>query len=59
MEAIFIEYAILEDRFESVLHHDGMWKAPEPGNFVPIRRKITFVKKATEEKRSGTQLFHC
>ena len=33
LEAIFIEYAILEDRLESILRHSGKWN-PDAKNFV-------------------------
>ena len=49
LEAIFIEYAILEDRLESVLRHGGRWK--EQNKFVSIYEKITIVMEMTEEKK--------
>ena len=49
LEAIFIEYAILEDRTESVLHHAGLWEAYMTGKkMANIGTKLTFIKnKAT------------
>ena len=45
LEAIFIEYAILEDRTESVLHHAGLWEAYMKGKKIPaIGTKLTFIK---------------
>lgn len=35
LEAIFIEYAILEDRLESILRHSGKWN-PDAKNFVSL-----------------------
>lgn len=50
LEAIFIEYAIIEDRLESVLRHSGKWN-PKPGKPISIEKKINNVKKLTEEKK--------
>ena len=45
LEAIFIEYAILEDRTESVLHHAGLWDAYMKGKkMANIGTKLTFIK---------------
>lgn len=45
LEAIFIEYAILEDRTESVLRHAGLWDAYMKGRKMPnIQTKLTFIK---------------
>lgn len=45
LEAIFIEYAILEDRTESVLHHAGLWEAYMKGKkMANIGTKLTFIK---------------
>lgn len=51
LESIFIEYAILEDRLESILRHSGKW-APKPGTFVSIDTKRKRVAKLAEEKTS-------
>lgn len=51
LEAVFIEYAIMEDRLESVLRHSGKWN-PKPDQFVPINTKRKKVAKLAEEKKS-------
>lgn len=48
LEAIFIEYAIMEDRLESVLRHSGKWN---PEKTMSINKKCTNVLKLTEEKK--------
>lgn len=54
LEAIFIEYAILEDRTESVLRHAGLWEA-YLGNRkqANISTKLTFIKKKAQAKSSS------
>lgn len=54
LEAIFIEYAILEDRTESVLRHAGLWEA-YLGNRkqASISTKLTFIKKRAMAKSSS------
>ncbi len=42
LEAIFIEYAILEDRLEAVFRHAGKWR-PKEGKFVSIDTKETLI----------------
>lgn len=45
LEAIFIEYAILEDRTESVLRHAGLWESYMKGKkMANIGTKLTFIK---------------
>ncbi len=51
LEAVFIEYAIMEDRLESALRHSGKWD-PKPGRFVSIETKIKKLAKAAEEKKN-------
>ena len=51
LEAIFIEYAIMEDRLESILRHAGKWN-PKPGKYPSIDSKINKVEKIAEEKKS-------
>lgn len=51
LEAIFIEYAIMEDRLESVLRHSGNWK-PKPGTFPSLDFKRKKIAKLAEEKKS-------
>lgn len=50
LEAVFIEYAIMEDRLESVLRHSGKWN-PKPDQFVSINIKRKKVAKLAEEKK--------
>ena len=47
LEAIFIEYAILEDRLESALRHAGKWN---PKKNYSIYKKCTLLLKLTEDK---------
>ena len=51
LEAIFIEYAILEDRLESVLRHSGNWN-PKPGTFPSLDAKRKKIAKLAEEKKN-------
>ena len=51
LEAIFIEYAIMEDRLESALRHSGKWN-PKPEQFVSIESKIKKLAKVAEEKKN-------
>lgn len=51
LEAIFIEYAIMEDRLESVLRHSGKWH-PKEGETISIYRKVKLVEKLAEQKKS-------
>ena len=50
LEAIFIEYAILEDRLESVIRHSGKWNY-DPGRHVSLEAKVKKIKKMAEEKK--------
>lgn len=55
LEAMFIEYAILEDRTESVLRHAGLWDAyikSRKGRDPGIESKIRYIKKAAENRKS-------
>ena len=55
LEAIFIAYAIIEDRTESILRHTGKWEAYEKsrkGRSVTLDSKIRYIQKIAEEKRS-------
>ena len=49
LEAVFIEYGIIEDRLDSVLRYEG--NSINSKNHVSIDRKIKKVKKLTEEKK--------
>lgn len=51
LEAIFIEYAIMEDRLESVLRHSGKWD-PKTGTFPSLDFKRKRIAKMAEEKKS-------
>lgn len=54
LEAIFIEYAILEDRTESVLHHAGLWNDYMAGRRQSnIGTKLTYIKKKAQAKSSS------
>ena len=56
LEAIFIEYAILEDRLESALRHSGKWN-PKPDQHTSIDRKVKLLIKQAEEKKSLAQKY--
>ena len=51
LEAIFIEYAILEDRLEAVLRHAGCWH-PKEGRHVSIDAKTKKVADLAREKKN-------
>ena len=59
LEAIFIEYAIIEDRLESVLRHSGKWKELKPGQNPPSlqKKKDTIAKMAEEKKGLARKYF--
>lgn len=48
LEAIFIEYSMLEDRTESILRYTGNF--PKGDDFVSINRKIHLIEKLIENK---------
>ena len=55
LEAIFIAYAIMEDRTESILRHIGKWDAYEKsrkGRTLTIDSKIRYIQKIAEKKDS-------
>lgn len=55
LEAIFIEYAIAEDRTESILRHAGLWNAYEKsrrGHEPALASKIRYIQKGAENKKS-------
>lgn len=56
LEAIFIEYAILEDRLESALRHSGKWH-PKPDQHTSIDRKVRLLMAQAEEKKSLAQKY--
>ena len=48
LEAMFIEYAIMEDRTESILRHGGLWDAyikKQKDRSPTINSKITYIQK--------------
>ena len=49
LEAVFIEYAIMEDRTESILRYEG--NTINSDGFVSIDRKITKIEKIAENKK--------
>ena len=49
MEAIFIEYAIIEDRFESILKHSNKFNADKHNS---LNQKLRKVKDMQREKKS-------
>ena len=51
LEAIFIEYAIMEDRLEAILRHAGRWH-PKEGSFVSIDTKVKKVADIAREKKN-------
>ncbi len=54
LEAMFIEYAILEDRTESILRHAGKWEAylKKRGKNEPtLNSKIIYIQKQMEANR--------
>ena len=55
LEAIFISYAIIEDRTESVLRHAGKWDAylKRRGRYqVTLDSKINYISNFAREKKS-------
>ena len=55
LEAMFIEYAIMEDRTESILRHADKWEAymkSRKGRGPSIDTKIRYFKKLAEQKKS-------
>ena len=53
LEAIFIEYAIAEDRTESILRHAGHWDAyvKSRRGHIGIGSKIRYIQKKAENKK--------
>ena len=55
LEAIFIEYAILEDRTESVLRHADLWDSYQKsrkGHDPNINSKVKYIQKRAENKKA-------
>lgn len=56
LEALFIEYAIMEDRTESILRHAGKWEAylKKRGNNGPtLNSKVTYIEKQMGSNRKS------
>ena len=54
LEAMFIEYAIMEDRTESILRHAGKWEAymkSRKGREPNIDSKIKYIQKLAENRK--------
>lgn len=54
LEAMFIEYAIIEDRSESVIRHAGLWEKyvkSRKGHEPNIDSKVRYIKKMAENKK--------
>lgn len=56
LEAVSIEYAVMEDRLESIIRHSGRW-TPKSDEHVSIHRKVKRVEKLAEEKNSPAQKY--
>lgn len=55
LEAMFIEYAIMEDRTESILRHADKWDAyikSRKGRDPGIDSKIRYIQKLAEQKKT-------
>ena len=55
LEAIFISYAILEDRTESILRHGEMWdiyKKNRKGREPNLDSKVKYIQKRAENRKS-------
>lgn len=52
LEALFIEYAIMEDRTESILRYEGNEIKLKEGSFISINRKLDKIKKIAEQRKS-------
>lgn len=54
LEAMFIEYAIMEDRTESILRHANQWEAyikSRKSRQPNIDTKVKYIKKRAENKK--------
>ena len=54
LEAMFIEYAIMEDRTESILRHAELWDAyikSRKGHEPTINSKVQYIQKRAENKK--------
>ena len=58
MEAIFIEYAIMEDRAEAILRYDGNEIKPKnEQEFISITRKLNKINNIAQQKKSLPQRY--
>ena len=58
MEAIFIEYAMMEDRMEAILRYEGNEIKPKnEKEFISMGRKLNKIKKIAEQKKSLLQKY--
>ena len=57
LEAIFIEYAIIEDRLESILRHSGRWSAKFDEDPPTINKKLNIVDELARRKKSFPQKY--
>ena len=51
LEALFIEYAIMEDRTESILRYEGNEIKVKEGSFISINRKLDKIKRLQNRER--------
>ena len=62
LEAMFIEYAILEDRTESIIRHAAKWEDylnTRKGRIVTIDSKIRYIQKMAEQKNTLPNKYFC
>ena len=52
LEALFIEYAIIEDRTEAILRYEGNSIKCKEGGFVSIDKKLNKISAIAREKKS-------
>ncbi len=51
-EAIVVEYAVMEDRMQSILSYEGNEIKPKQNEYISITRKKNRIKKLSEKKNS-------
>ena len=52
MEALFIEYAVIEDRTEAILRYEGNSIKCKEGNFISLDKKLNKISTIAREKKS-------
>ncbi len=57
LEAIFIEYAIIEDRLESIMRHSGRWTDKFEENPPTISKKLNIVDELARRNKSLPQKY--